>query len=210
MTSFLIVDDHALICRGLRELLSVEFPEAEILEAKDSSEAVLILQDRAFALTLLDINLPGRSGFELLQDARRLQPQMPVLIISAYQEAEFAVRAFKLGAAGYISKQSASDELLQAVKKCLVGGKYVTASIAEALAAALGSEISQSPHEALSHRELQVLQWIATGKTLKDIAAELSLSEKTVATYRRRITEKMGISSNIELTRYALQHRLVD
>jgi DNA-binding NarL/FixJ family response regulator len=133
-----------------------------------------------------------------------------VLVLSVYPEAEFAVRVFKLGAAGYLSKDSAPDELLVAVKKILAGGKYVTAALSEKLAYALGGDLDQVPHDALSNRELQVLRLIATGKTLKEIAAELSLSEKTVATYRVRLANKLGLSTNVELARYALQHRLVD
>jgi DNA-binding NarL/FixJ family response regulator len=131
-------------------------------------------------------------------------------LLSAYSEEEFALRAFKLGAAGYLDKQSASDELLLAVKKVLAGGRYVTASLAERLAASLGGEVQQAPHEVLSNRELQVLRLIATGHTIKEVATELVLSEKTVATYRARIAEKLGLGSNVELARYAMQHRLVE
>ena len=131
-------------------------------------------------------------------------------MLSAYPEKEFGLRAFKLGAAGYLNKQSAFDELIAAVKKVLTGGKYVTASLAEMLASRMGQKLEYAPHEALSNRELQVLRMIATGKTLKEIAADLSLSEKTVGTYRMRIAEKMQLASNVELTRYALQHQLVD
>jgi two-component system, NarL family, invasion response regulator UvrY len=133
-----------------------------------------------------------------------------VLVLSQYPEAEFAVRSFKLGASGYLNKSRASDELLAAVRKALAGGKYVTASLAEQLAATLGSDLQHEPHESLANRELQVLRMIATGNTLKEIAAELCLSEKTVRTYRSRIMQKMGLTNNVELTRYALQHRLVD
>ena len=210
MISILIADDHAVVRRGLRDILAEEFSKAKIAEAGDSQQTTQLLLKQDFDLVLLDINMPGRSGLEVLEEARRLRPGTPVLVLSAYPEEEFAIRAFKLGAAGYLNKQSASEELLAAVKKVLAGGKYVTARLAEKLAASMGSEFRQAPHEALSNRELQVLRRIAIGKTLKEVAAELSLSEKTVATYRARIAEKMGLSTNVELARYALQHRLVD
>ena len=137
-------------------------------------------------------------------------PTAAVLVLSGYPEKEFAIRAFKLGAAGYLNKQSAFDELIAAVKHVLGGGKYVTASLAEILAGGLGQPPGHAPHETLSDRELEVLRLIATGKTLKEIAGSLCLSEKTVGTYRLRIAEKMRLSSNVELTRYALQHQLVE
>jgi DNA-binding NarL/FixJ family response regulator len=133
-----------------------------------------------------------------------------VLVLSSYPEEEFAVRSFKLGAAGYLTKASVSDEMLAAVKKVLAGGRYMSATLAEKLATALGSPPEQAPHEALSPRELEVLRLVATGKTIKEIAALLSLSEKTIATYRTRVSEKLGLSTNVELARYALQHRLVE
>ena len=159
---------------------------------------------------LLDINLPGRSGLDVLEELRRLFPRLPVVVLSAFPEADYALRAFKLGAAAYLTKQSASDELLVALRKALAGGKYVTTSLAEKLAANLAGEVTSEPHESLSNRELQVLRMIAGGKTIKEIAAELFLSEKTVGTYRTRLSDKMGLGTNVELTRYALQHRLVD
>ena len=157
-----------------------------------------------------DINIPGRSGLEVLEDVRRLRPGTPVLVLSQYPEDEFAIRSFKLGASGYLNKSRASDELLAAVRKALAGGKYVTASLAEKLVATLGSDPQYEPHENLSNRELQVLQMLATGNTIKEIAAALAVSEKTVSTYRSRIVQKLGLTTNAELTRYALQHRLVD
>jgi len=159
---------------------------------------------------LLDINIPGRSGLEVLSDARRLYPRLPVLVLSAYPEEEFAVRCLRLGAAGYLTKNSASDELVAASRKALEGGKYVTAALAERLAAVLGGEVRSEPHETLSGRELQVLRLVASGLTLKEIAGQLHLSEKTIATYRARISAKLGVSTGVELTRYALQHKLVD
>jgi DNA-binding NarL/FixJ family response regulator len=162
---------------------------------------------RAWRLVLLDINIPGRGGLEVLQDISRLHPKSRVLVVSAYPEEEFAVRAFELGAAGYLSKNQAAEELVAATSRILAGGKYVTAHLAEKLADAL-SEGGRKGEcgEPLSPRELQVLRLVAEGRPMKQIAAELSLSEKTVGTYRARIAKKTGLSNNVELTRYAFRH----
>jgi two-component system, NarL family, invasion response regulator UvrY len=210
MLKIMIADDHTVVRHGLKEILTRELGKLKIAEAKDAREATDLLLKEKWDLILLDINMPGRSGLEVLTDARQLCPNAAVLVLSAYPEKEFAIRAFKLGAVGYLNKQSAFDELITAVKRVLAGGKYITASLAEILAGSLGQKGEHAPHEALSNRELQVLRMIATGKTGKEIAAELCLSEKTVATYRLRIAEKMRLASNVELTRYALQHQLVE
>lgn len=209
MIRILLVDDHALVRRGLRGLLEEDLPLVEVFEAENAQQATMLLLAEEWDLVLLDINMPGRNGLEVLEEIRRLHLQLPVIVLSAYPEGEFALRAFKLGAAAYLNKQSASDELLVAVKRVLGGGKYVTAAMGERLAAALGGEIKASPHELLSNRELQVLRLIASGKTLKEIGADLGVSEKTVATYRSRLSEKMGLGSKVDLTRYAVQHGLV-
>jgi len=210
MTRVLIADDHELVRRGLKHLLADEVGPVKVGEAGTSQEAVELLMAQAWDVVLLDINMPGRSGLDVLEEVKRLQPGTPVLVLSGFPEADYAVRALKLGASGYLTKQSASDELVAAVRKVMAGGRYVTASLAERLAASLGGELDQKPHEALSNRELQVLRLIASGKSIKEIAAGLSLSEKTVGTYRSRLAEKMALSSNVELTRYALQHHLVE
>ena len=206
----LIADDHAILRRGLRNLLQEEFVALEVAEAKDSREALDQMVREEWDLILLDINMPGRGGLEVLTETRRVRAKAKILVLSAYAEEEFALRAFQLGASGYLNKQTAFDELLLAVRRILGGGKYVTASLAERMAATLGGEIQPEPHEALSARELQVLRLIAVGRTLKEISSELTLSEKTIATYRARISEKMGLGSKVELTRYALQHKLVE
>lgn len=204
----LIVEDHAIVRRGLKETVADAYPQAAFGEAGDSPTALQEFQRQKWDLVLLDISIPGRGGLDVLEDMRRVHPQTRVLIVSAFPEEEFAVRAFKLGAAGYLSKNQASDELVEAVKTVLAGRKYVTASLAQRLADALSGEDDRAPHDALSPRELQVLRLVAGGKTLKQIAAELALSDKTVETYRARIAEKTGLSSNVELTRYAFQHGL--
>jgi len=206
----LIVDDHEIVRRGLKEVLADEFPGLEAGEAETSQAALERVMAREWDIALLDINLPGRSGLEVLEELKRLRPGLPVVVLSQYPEEEFAIRSLKLGASGYLNKSRASDEVLAAVKKALAGGKYVTASLAERLAAMLGGRGEQAPHESLSSRELQVLRMVASGKTIKEAATDLALSEKTVATYRSRISRKLGLGTNVELARYALKHGLVE
>jgi DNA-binding NarL/FixJ family response regulator len=210
MTRVLIADDHEIVRDGLRDILTTRLGKVAVSEAKDAGEAINLLIKEDWDLVLLDINMPGRSGLEVLEEAKRLRPKTPVLVLTAYPEEQFAVRAFKLGASGYINKQSVSDELIIAVKRVLAGGKYVTASLAERLASRLGATGDKASHEALSNRELQVLRLIAVGKSMKDVADEMALSEKTVATYRTRISDKTGLKTNVEIARYALKHGLVE
>lgn len=210
MTRILVVDDHELLRRGLRSILAGAFPQLELIETSDAQQALEAVGQQACDVALVDINLPGRNGLDLLQDLRRLHSKMPVIVLSAFPERDYAVRAFKLGASGYVSKQSAEVELLHAVRKALTGRHYVSASLAEIFAAVLAGEAPEAPHETLSNRELQVLCSVARGKTLKEIAAELMLSEKTIGTYRSRISQKLGLSTNVELARYAERYQLVD
>jgi len=210
MTRFLLVDDHEVVRRGLRQLLAEDYPHAEFGEAGTVPAAREAMTREAWQLMLLDINLPGGSGLELLEDARRLCPQMAVLVLSVYPEEEFAVRAFKLGAASYLTKQSAADEMLLAVRRVLAGNKYASAALAQHLVETLGNASAQTRHETLSPRELEVLRQVALGRTIKDIATQLLLSEKTIATYRARVSEKLGLSTNVELARYAMRNGLVD
>lgn len=206
----LVVDDHKILRRGLREVIEEDFPDAEFAEAEDSQTALEKVYEAKWDLILLDVNIPGRSGMDVLAEIKQTQPETPVLVISAYPEEDFAIRALKLRAAGYLTKNCVADELNAAVRKALAGGRYVTASLAEKLAESMGSDLATAPHDLLSNRELQVLRLIAVGRSIKEIASELSLSDKTVSTYRVRIADKLGVSSNVELTRYALQHRLVE
>ena len=210
MIRILLVDDHEVVRRGLRQWLTESYPDAEFGEAGTVPAAREAMTLGPWQLMLLDISLPGGSGLELLAQARQLCPQMAVLVLSVYPEEEFAVRAFKLGAAGYLTKAGLSDEMLPAVRRVLAGGKYVSAALAEHMAATLGNPRAPAPHEALSPRELEVLRLVAVGRTIKDIAANLLLSEKTIATYRTRVSDKLGVSTNVELARYALQNGLVD
>lgn len=206
----LLVDDHDIVRRGLRQLLAEAWPTAEFGEVGQLPAAREALARQPWDLVLLDINLADGSGLDLIADARQRCPGAPVLVLSAYPEQEFAVRAFKLGAAGYLTKTSLADEMLLAVQRVLAGGRYVSASLAEHLATVLGSDHVQAAHETLSARELEVLRQVARGRTVKEVAVSLNLSDKTVATYRSRIADKLGLSSNVELTRYALKHGLVD
>ncbi|HUL51179.1 MAG TPA: response regulator transcription factor [Candidatus Nitrosotalea sp.] len=210
MTRILIADDHEIVRRGLKDILTAAFKPVEIGEARDSRETIQRVNEKTWDALLLDINMPGRNGLEVLEEVKHLRPKMPVLVLSAYSEEDYAIRAFRLGASGYLSKRGASDELLVALRKAMTGGRYVSTAFAERLAATLGNDLRQEPHQTLSNRELQVLRMIAAGRTIKEIAAELSLSEKTVGTYRTRISEKMRLGTNVELTRYALQHGLAD
>ncbi len=209
MTQVLIVDDHEIVRHGLRDILTTRLGKVAMSETKDAGEAINLLIKKVWDLVLLDINMPGRSGLEVLEEAKRLRPKTPVLMLTSYPEEQFALRAFKLGASGYINKHSASDELITAVQRVLAGGKYVTASLAERLASCLGNT-QEAPHEALSHREFQVLRLIAVGKSMKETAEELALSEKTVAAYRSRIAIKTGLRTNVEIARYALKQGLVE
>jgi DNA-binding NarL/FixJ family response regulator len=194
MTRVLIADDHEIVRHGLRDILTTRLGKVAVSEAKDAGET---------------INLLIKEDWDLAE-AKRLRPKTPVLVLTAYPEEQFAIRSFKLGASGYLTKQSATDALVTAVQRILAGGKYITASLAERLAVSLGGSDDQAPHEALSNRELQVLRLIAVGKSIKETAAELALSEKTVATYRTRISEKAGLKTNVEIARYALKHGLVE
>jgi len=209
MTRILIVDDHEVVRRGLHQILVERLPGAHVGAAERYEAAIDLLTREPWDLALVDVNLPGRSGLELLEETKRRWPRLPVLMVSAYPEQELALRSIRLGASAYVTKDSASDELVAAARKALAGGRYVTAAVAEKLASYLGGDETDAPHELLSARELQVLRLVASARTLKEIGAELHLSEKTIATYRTRISRKLGLSTNVELTRYALQHKLV-
>lgn len=210
MKRILIADDHEIVRRGLKQILNDEFPRLQVGEAVNARDAIEAVLEQAWDLALVDINMPGRSGLEVLEELKQLRPGMPVVMLTAFPDEDYAVRSFRLGASAYVTKRSASEELLAAIRKSFAGGRYVTASLAEKLAASVAGEALAVPHESLSNRELQVLRLIAQGRTIKEIAGELGLSEKTIGTYRSRISEKMGHLTNVELTRYALQHKLID
>jgi two-component system invasion response regulator UvrY len=206
----LIIDDHDIVRRGMISLLHEYFKEVKVGEAGNARDGILAVETYSWDIVVLDISMPGRSGLDLILDMKRLRPSLPVLVMSSHSEKDYALRALKSGAAGYITKECAADILITAVQRILSGRRYISATLAEQLAGALAGDPTCISHDSLSNRELQVLQLIATGKSIKEISSDLALSEKTVATYRSRITLKMGISTNVELTRYAMQHRLVE
>ncbi len=206
----LIADDHAVVRQGLKQILADEFPNSDFGEAGNAGEVLDQAWKQEWDVVVLDITMPGRSGLEALKELRQSRPKLPVLVLSAHPEDQYAVRVLKAGASGYMTKDHAPEELVQAVKKVIGGGKYVSPLLAEKLVSQLHSDTGQPPHETLSDREFQVLRMVASGKALKEIAVELSLSEKTVGTYHIRLLEKMRMHSDVELTRYAIEHRLVD
>jgi two-component system invasion response regulator UvrY len=206
----LIADDHAVFRRGLRETISEAFPKVTFGEAKTAQETLESVRRHDWEILILDISMPGKSGLDILNDLKRLRPKLPILLLSMHPEEQFARRALKSGAAGYLTKESVPEELKVAVRKVVIGGRYVSATLAEKLAVDLREGADRPIHELLSDREFQVLRMIASGKTVKEIAEELSLSVKTVSTYRARILEKTGMKTNAELIRYALQTQLVD
>ncbi len=208
MLRILITDDHAVVRKGLEKILAEAFANVVFGEAGNAQEALDLCAGETWDLVVLDVSLPGRSGLEFL---KQLHPSRkpPVLVLSIHTEAGYAVRALRSGAAGYLNKQSAPEELVRAVRKVLSGGKYVTPTLAEKLASNLDPGAAKPPHEVLSDREYEVLCLLASGKTVKEAAAELSLSPKTLSTYRARILEKMNLKTTAELTWYAIQNGLV-
>jgi DNA-binding NarL/FixJ family response regulator len=206
----LIADDHAVFRRGLKETLAEAFSRITFGEAKTAQETLEHVRRQDWDLVILDISMPGKSGLDILDDLKRLRPKLPILLLSMHPEQQFARRALKSGAAGYLTKDSVTEELKEAVKRIVTGGRYVSATLAEKLAVDLREGADTPLHELLSDREFQVLRMIASGKTVKDIAEGLSLSVKTVSTYRARVLEKTGMKTNAELIRYALQTQLVD
>ena len=210
MINVLIADDHALIREGLKKILNDEPDMTVIGEANNVAELLAALKRLAVNLILLDITMPGESGLDALRDLRQKYPHLPVLILSFHPEHRFAVRALKAGAAGYLTKESAADEVVQAIRKVVGGGKYVSAALAEQLAVELDDASGKLPHETLSDREFQVMRLIAAGKKNSEIAEELAVSVNTVNTYRMRIFEKMKMRSNVELSRYAVDHGLIE
>lgn len=206
----LLVEDHAIVREGLRRILSDVFPDLECAEAATGPEAIQQVTASPWDLVICDISLPGRGGLEILKDMHAVRPGLPVLMMTMYAEEQYALRAFRAGAAGYITKGSPPEEMVEAVKKVVEGGKYVSRALAEHLATSLHSDTGKPLHESLSDRELQVLKMLAAGTTVKEIGFELHLSEKTISTYRTRILEKLNMKTTSELMRYAIRANLVD
>ena len=206
----LIADDHAVVRRGLREILADTLPGAEFTEVGNGDEVLSHLGKSQTSMLVLDINMPGRGGMDVLRDVKHTYPRLPVIILSCQPEDQYAVRCLRAGASAYINKESASEELALAAKKILGGGRYVSPSLAEKLVENLDDSVDKPLHELLSDREHEVMKMIASGTPLTDIGERLHVSVKTISTYRARIMEKMQMKSNAELTRYAMTHKLID
>jgi len=206
----LIADDHAIVREGLKQIVAEEKDIIVAGEAENSSKLMELLEKEKWNLVVLDINMPGKSGLEALKDIRIRYPELPVLILSMFSEDQYGLRAIKAGASGYLKKVSAPTELVTAIRKIVSGGKYINPSLAEKLADKFESTKQELMHENLSDREYQIMCSIALGKSAEEIARELSISINTVYTYRTRILEKMSMKSNVELTKYVLQNKLVE
>lgn len=209
MISVLIADDHTVVRQGLKEILSHDAQLRVVGEATNGDEVLRLVEGLRVDALILDISMPGKNGLDVLKELKRTHPALPVLVLSMHPEDQFAIRILRAGAAGYVTKESAPDELIGALRKVCGGGKYVSPQLAEKLAIFIEQDKSGPLHEQLSDREYQVLRMLALGKTVSEIAEELLLSAKTISTYRTRVLEKMKMSTNADLTRYALQHQLI-
>jgi DNA-binding NarL/FixJ family response regulator len=208
MLRILTIDDHEIVREGIKRIF--EAGTAEFGEARSGHEALTLASDQDWDIAVLDISLRGRNGLEVLKELKQVRPRLPVLILSMHAEEQYAVRAFKAGAAGYITKESSRDELHKAILKIVRGGHYVSPDFSERIVAGLSTGSDKAPHEVLSDREMEVLCLIGSGKTVGEIANKLALSDKTISTYRRRILDKMSMNTSAELTHYAIQNKLVD
>jgi DNA-binding NarL/FixJ family response regulator len=209
MLRILIADDHSVVRKGLRLILLEEFPNAVINEVPDAEELIKKVMTAQWDIVVSDLSMPGRSGLDALQQIKLSHPELPVLILSIHPEEQYALRALKAGASGYLSKDTAPDELVKAVQKILLKKKYISQAIAEKLANNFSSDSSKQPHENLSNREFDVMKLLANGKSVSEIAEILSLSVTTVSTYRARVMTKLHLKSNSDLTRYAIENRLI-
>ena len=210
MIKILVADDHAIVREGLKQIVR-ETSDMEVAgEAADGRQVVQMVANDDWDVVLLDIGMPGKSGMDILKELKAERPGLPVLMLSMYPEEQYAVRALKAGASGYLTKESVPDELINAIRKVSAGGKYVSSSLAEKLAYDLEADVEKPLHETLSDREYQVMIMIAKGETIKDIADNLCLSIKTISTYRSRILEKMRMKNNAELMHYAIKHKLAE
>jgi two-component system, NarL family, invasion response regulator UvrY len=209
MMRILIVDDHAVVRKGLKQLIKEEYPQAEIGEADNAEDFVKKAILNNWSLVICDMHMPGRSGLDALKQVKQAVPHLPVLIMSMYPEDQYGLRVIKAGASGYLSKNTIHDVLITAIQTVLNGKKFITPTIAEKLVEAIHSGNEQADHEALSNREFEVFKLLASGKTVSEIALKLSLSITTVSTYRSRILEKMNMRSNTDLARYAIEKGLI-
>ncbi|MBW2595610.1 MAG: response regulator transcription factor [Deltaproteobacteria bacterium] len=208
--NILIADDHPIVREGLKQIISETDDMMVADEAGNGREVLDLVRKKEYDLLLLDISMPGRSGLEILKELKSEYPKLPVLILSIYPEEQYAVRAFRAGASGYLTKASAPNELISAIKKIVNGGRYVSESLAEKLTYYLDEDSSRPPHDLLTDREYQVMLMLGSGKTVKEVAEELFLSVKTISTYRTHILEKMKMKNNAEVTLYVIKNKLVD
>jgi two-component system invasion response regulator UvrY len=206
----LVADDHAVVRRGLRQILAETSDILVAAEAGTTQEVLRIVREQTFSAVVLDISLPGGSGLELLGEIKKERPGLPVLILTAHSEEQYAIRAIRAGAAGFLTKETAPEKLIEALRKVAGGGRYIGAELAEQLASVLAGENVGMAHERLSNRELEIMKRLASGKTVSEVAAALSLSVKTVSTHRARILKKMQMRTNAELTHYAVRSGLVE
>lgn len=209
MLRILLADDHAVVRRGVKQIIAEAFAQATFGEVQNVHELLKLIGSERWDIVVLDLNMPGGSGLEALKQIKQAHPQLPVLILTMFPEDQYAMRTIRAGAAGYLNKESAPEELVQAIRKVLRGGKYISAAVADELVLYALDEDDQPLHKHLSDREYQVLCLIASGKEVKEISSELALSAKTVSTYRARLLEKMNMKTNAELTHYAIQNGLV-
>lgn len=209
MLRILIADDHTVVRRGLRQILLDEFPNVEIAEVADAEELIKKVMTAKWDVVVSDLSMPGRSGLDALQQIKLSHPDLPVLILSIHPEEQYALRALKAGASGYLSKDTAPNELVKAVQKVLLGKKYISQAIAQKLASSFSSDAGLSLHDSLSDREFDVMKLLANGKSVSEIAEVLSLSATTVSTYRARLMVKMDLKSNADLTKYAIENKLI-
>jgi DNA-binding NarL/FixJ family response regulator len=206
----LVADDHAIVRRGLHQILEETTDIMVTGEAASAAELWSMVGERRWDAVVLDVNLPGRSGIELLADIKRVHPELPVLILTVYSEDQYAVRALKAGASGFLTKESAPERLVDALRRIATGGRFITPEVADRLASSVARGREGPAHDGLSDREFQILKMIASGKTVSQIGRELSLSVKTISTHRARILKKMSLTTNAELTHYAIRNRLVE
>jgi DNA-binding NarL/FixJ family response regulator len=209
MLRILLADDHAVVRHGVKQILADAYAGATFGEAQNAHELLEMVGGKSWDIVVLDLNMPGGNGLEALKQIKLDHPQLPILILSMYPEDQYAVRTIRAGAAGYLNKESAPEELVQAIHKILHGGEYISADVADELVQYARHEDGQPLHKHLSDREFQVLCLIASGKEVKEISSELGLSAKTISTYRARLLEKMNMKTNAELTHYAIQNELV-
>jgi len=210
MIHVVIADDHPVVRQGLKRILAEETDMTLTAEAGTGQELMEMLGEAVCDVVLLDISMPGRGGLDTLNELRRQHPKLPILVLSIYPEDQFGPRVLKSGAAGYMNKETACEQLVSAIRKVCAGGKYVSSALAEKIAADMSGDTQRAPHETLSHREYQVMRLLASGKTVSQIARDLYLSQKTISTHRARLLEKMRMKTNAELTFYAVQNHLIE